>query len=119
MSEPAHTLLVVPSDDLRGMLDGGACGFRPPVMDEILDNPWHKPNGWYPGRTGLRAQRRALVLRWKGEDMPHGWLAAALSTDPLIVTIDNEMRERVMRRLREAGCTLIALDKQGKDLEEG
>jgi len=116
----AHSLLVVPSDDLRGVLDEGPCGFRPPTAWQDHDG---KGNTWW--RAGSKAagieEHDALVLRWEGEWLPHGSLAAAWATG-VAVTLHSKgpsagqafLPGLHLRALREAGCTLIALDKQGK-----
>jgi hypothetical protein len=104
----AHALLVVPSDDLRGMLDEGPCGARPPHALHCECGHWYAG----PGTGGVAcptcgehwgsSDEQALVLRWQGEDLPHGWLAAGLGIERLI----------------DAGYTLVALDKQGKEMTD-
>jgi hypothetical protein len=107
----AHTLLMVPSKDLRGMLDEGPCGFRPPMSWAVIVSAGAK---------------EALVLRWEGQDLPHGWLAAAWATG-VAVTLHSKgpsagqafLPGMHLRALREAGCTLIALNEQGREVNNG
>ena len=59
--------------------------------------------------------RKALVLRQEGQDLPRGWLAAGLA-----LGLDGApVLDWLLRHLREAGCTIIALDKQGKEVTRG
>lgn len=121
----AHTLLVVPSDDLRGMLDEGPCGARPPLAYDVSGTG--PGSGWRTDTWAktVRFKRRGLVLRWEGQDRPHGWLAAAWATD-VAVTLHSKgpsagqafLPGMHLRALREAGCTLIALDEQGKEVSD-
>ena len=97
----AWGLLVVPSDALRGMLDEGPCGFRPPMA-------WMNGPRWVFGWASERAHVRALVLRWEGQDMPHGWLAAGLAAGmpwQCVAATDS-----ILECLREAGCTIISVE---------
>ncbi len=123
-------LLVIPSDDLRGMLDEGPCGFRPPMAWYCEDyrawEQWHRgmdhaePCAW---AAMVERARCALALRWEGQDMPHGWLAAAWATG-VAVTLHSKgpsageafLPGMHLRALRERGCTLIALDEQGREV---
>ena len=129
----AHSLLVVPSDDLRGMLDAGPCGFRAPMAwyssrAQVVPVSCHDPllevmtldAGWHPVPDVYvsAGSKQALALRWKGQDMPHGWLAAGMACGwppsiclPLTLT----PQRRFLLSLEARGCTLIALDKQGKE----
>ena len=140
----AHSLLVIPSDDLRGMLEDGPCGFRPPqttwpnfqAWDECGPNfrecPSGSPCSGFSGRERERCMdvvgacrgfnpRAALVLRWEGQDMPHGWVTAGMACGwppstclPLTLT----PQRRFLLSLEARGCTLIALDKQGKEMTD-
>ena len=109
------------------MLDEGPCGFRPPVVWYGPDLPgpprwwaWHAVPDKVPIGTNEEAAwfpRKALVLRWEGQDLPHGWLAAW-------VGITGSWRNfwpslSFLRKLRAAGCTIIALDEQGREVEHG
>ena len=126
----AHTLLMVPSKDLRGMLDEGPCGFRPPIASRYRCRDTRRWR-WLPGRHvdapslarvdedsgGGLSGPYALVFRWEGEWMPHGWLAAHASGKPSWPTVPApSYRLEFLGRLQEAGCTLVALDEQGKEM---
>ena len=122
-----HTLLVIPSDDLRGMLDEGACGFQPPrawrkdwETDEDGET-WPAEPQWFPARSFTTSAKHALVLRWQGGWMPHGWITAGMACGwppsiclPLTLT----PQRRFLVSLEARGCTLIALDKQGKEMTD-
>ena len=128
----AHTLLVIPSDDLRGMLDGGPCGFRPPIASRYRCSDTRRWR-WLPDRHvdapllarvdedsgGGLSGPYALVLRWEGQDLPHGWLAAGLGLGlrgPACLPSTDTHRAVLLDALREADCTIIALDEQGKEV---
>lgn len=118
----AHTLLVIPSDDLRGMLDEGPCGFRPPTAWQDHDG---KGNTWW--RAGSKAagieEHDALALRWEGEWMPHGWLAVGQALGSRLLwdmsgSVHKSNMSHLIAALQAGGCTLIALDKQGKEMAD-
>ena len=118
----AHSLLVVPSDDLRGMLGEGPCGFRPPVAYE-----WQGVKAWRPYTGALpmlpRHQpfgRLALVLRWEGQDLPHGWVTAGMACGwppSICLPPTPTPQRRFLLSLEARGCTIIALDEQGKEID--
>ena len=113
----AHALLVVPSDDLRGMLEPG--GFRPPKEKAPTKR---KPRPLWP------RWRQALALRWEGQDMPHGWLAAERALNSRLLwgrqyftttlTFTPSSMSHLISALQAGGCTLIALDEQGKEMTD-
>jgi hypothetical protein len=127
----AHALLVIPSDDLRGMLwepqKGGpperteyACGCDETKVWKLRrsDSVKARCNGCGE-RPGYYTRRTAVALRWEGEWMPHGWLAAGLACGwppstclPLTLT----PQRRFLLSLEARGCTLVALDKKGKEV---
>ena len=101
-----NTLLVIPSDDLRGMLDEQPCGLRPPIA-HISDR------GWTEGPCAEQAPARsALVLRWDGRDRPHGWLCASRLLSDMAGHVHRSNKPRLIAALRGAGCTIIAREKR-------
>ena len=133
MTDPlkAHTLLVIPSDDLLSMLDGGPCGFRPPIASRYRCSDTRRWR-WLPDRHvdapllarvdedsgGGLSGPYALVLRWQGQGLPHGWLAAGLALGRSVAWYAGGSEKRRIGQLIESGCTLIALDEQGKEVTD-
>ena len=132
-SEP-YALLVVPSEALRGMLDEGPCGFRPPMVwhsrcpvhgslghfpAEVLSPRCCDWSGDLAGGCAERVSRRTdLVLRWEGQDLPHGWLAAS-AVMPLGQAYSPAFFGIILDALREAGCTIIEVDAHGREVAGG
>ena len=131
----AHTLLMVPSKDLRGLLDEGPCGFRPPTS--FKDGDWH-PNDTDPPYNAdtYGVEAFALVLAWNGKPVWQGavWtegVLTALNCDEtpawrlLVKRVADVLHpgptRLSMKRLRwligDFG-TLVLLDAEGREVSD-
>ena len=129
-------LLVIPSDDLRGMLDVDTVRGGPGLMYEwqcpVCRVRWWQSPGYGMDRCENHVRqgasrsgcRTAVRLRWEGQDLPHGWLAAGRALNSRLLwdmsgSVHKSNRSHLIAALQAAGCTIIAVDEHGREVEHG
>jgi hypothetical protein len=129
-----HTILLLPSDgDPHGLLRPGVCGARPPTLllcraDERV--PSRAGDSWHIAGPPCREhpRERALVLYHDGAVVPEGLDRARRCLGIYWWAYDVERRiarwaagDFGARYLLDprAGCTVVALDAEGREVPRG
>ena len=132
MSEIKHILLVPHEGDPHGLLREGPCGARPPVVYRSRGCGVGHSDSWQPHDEFVRRgecymcahPEEALVLAWDGEPVAEGLFRLAMQWDARGITPWPETPQGIANMLDTRpdlalGCTIIALDKQGEEVNNG